>query len=97
MWTPASSIVSRPIHGVFTGDPIAITDEAWAIAKQGDAVAVREGNTAVYYVNMKRDIGYVGGQAGALGGNPSVQYIRLVIEGNSNLITSFPVSGIPTR
>ena len=45
-------------------------------------------------VDMGRPIGYVGGRAGAAGGNPAVDYIRLVVENGNHVVTSYPVSGI---
>jgi hypothetical protein len=87
--------VGRPIHGVFSGDALALTDEAWSIAQNGGAVAIQQGQPTSYFVNMGRDVGYVGGQAGAAAGNPSVSYIQIVVQNGNEVVTSFPVSGIP--
>ncbi|MFC8734554.1 hypothetical protein ACFT5B_19025, partial [Luteimicrobium sp. NPDC057192] len=90
----ANDIPARPMHGVFDGDAISLTDEAWDAVKSGRGFAVQQGNKTVYHVNMGRPVGFIGGQVGAAAGNPAVGVIRLVTQGDS-VITSFPVAGIP--
>ncbi|NKY39211.1 hypothetical protein [Cellulomonas septica] len=85
----------RSKHGVFTEDPLAATDEAWAIARRGPVVSFTNGDRTSYYVNMQRDVGYVGGEPGSTAGHPKVSYMVLGIENGNHVITSFPVSGIP--
>ena len=88
---------ARPLHGVFSGDALELTDEAWGIAQNGaGVVTIQQGPRTVYYVNMGRDVGYIGGATGAATGNPSVTYIQIVVENGNEIVTSFPVSGIPT-
>jgi hypothetical protein len=89
-----ADIPARPRHGVFDGDSIDLTEEAWVLAKNGSSVTMQQGHRTVHYVNMGRDVGYAGGQVGAAAGNPRLSYIQMVMEGD-NVITSFPVSGIP--
>lgn len=87
--------VSRPVHGVFTGRALDLTDEAWGLAQTGGAFTVQQGQRTLYFVDMGRPVGYVGGQAGAATGNPTVNYVQLVMQNGDELVTSFPVSGIP--
>jgi hypothetical protein len=89
-----ADIPARPRHGVFDGDPIDLTEEAWVLAKNGSSVTMQQGQRTVHYVNMGRDVGYAGGQVGASVGNPPLSYIQMVMEGDK-VITSFPASGIP--
>ncbi len=83
-------------HGVFDGDRaeiFAVVDEAYLIGiKRGppQAKIKKERGRTIYTVNMKRKIGYIGGQTGKRKKNPPVYYIRLVLEGK-NVITAFPL------
>lgn len=91
----ASDIPNRPgAHGVFTVDALPATDEAWVAVRRGAAVAQPQGPRTVYFVNMHREVGFVGGQSGVASGNPSVTYVKLVLQGD-NVISSYPVAGIP--
>ena len=69
-----------------------LIDEAWLIAKGGGPrVQIKpQGIRTVYRVDMERIIGFIGGQEGSALGNPSTNFIRLVIEGINDLITAFP-------
>ncbi|MCM3921855.1 hypothetical protein ND748_09320 [Frankia sp. AiPs1] len=91
--------VSRPMHGVFS-DPskaLEIVDEAYLKAQAGDGIAVRQGSRTVYYVNMDRAVGYIGGTVGRQAGNPTVQVVQLVLEQGNHVVTAFPVAGMPVR
>ncbi|MDC7120212.1 hypothetical protein OMK64_01525 [Cellulomonas fimi] len=91
----AADVPTRPgAHGVFIVDPLRTTDEAWRAARRGDAVVQVQGPRTVYFVNMQRDVGFVGGQSGVTSGNPPVSYIKIVTEGD-HVISSYPVAGIP--
>ncbi|QHT55157.1 hypothetical protein GXP71_02995 [Cellulomonas sp. H30R-01] len=91
----AADAPTRPgAHGVFTADPLRTTDEAWGAVLRGDAVVQVQGRRRVFYVNMHRDVGFVGGQSGVASGNPSVSYIKLVTVGD-HVISAYPVAGIP--
>ena len=81
-------------HGVFDGGPkgaIAVIDEAWRLAKKRGMAPQVEGDRSAYTVALGRRIGYLGGEAGARRGHPSLQRVFLVVETDtSNLITAFP-------
>jgi hypothetical protein len=82
-------------HGVFfVQDPqqvVALIDEAFGLARRGEHTTTRqEDDRRVHTVDMRRVIGYVGGESGARSGHPEVRRIRLVLQG-SDLITAFPV------
>jgi hypothetical protein len=82
-------------HGVFDSDDpatvVRLVDEAYVKALAGeDSTSDREGDQTVYLIDMKRRVGYVGGQSGNRRGKPAAHYIRLVVQGD-RLITAFPV------
>lgn len=82
-------------HGVFDSDDpatvVRLVDEAYVKALAGeDSKSDREGDQTVYMIDMKRRVGYVGGQSGNRRGKPPAHYIRLVVQGD-RLITAFPV------
>lgn len=84
-------------HGVFNGAGkqqavLALIDEAYLKALRGgrDVQKKKEGSRIVYTVEMRRPVGYVGGQVGRKQGNPAAHQIRLVLEG-TNVITAFPL------
>ena len=86
---------SRPgLHGVFDGDAddlFAVIDEAYLLVKQRSpqVQSKREQNRMVHDVNLRRRIGFVGGQEGRRKGNPPATHVRLVLE-DDRVITAFP-------
>ena len=87
---------SRPVHSVFEpGDEravFAVIDEAYLIADlEGPPRArkIDERGRTVWIVDMRRPVGYVGGQKGKRKGYPKVNGIKLVLDGR-NVITAFP-------
>ncbi len=91
-----SDVADRTVpHGVFFDDPLEMTDAAWRIARGGGAIATTSGRRTSYFVDMGRPIGWIGGAPGAAFDNPPVRYIRLIIQDADEVITSYPVSGIP--
>ena len=81
-------------HGVFDGGEdqvFATIDEAYLLVKQNSPQVKQEvdGDRTVYEVNMKRRIGFVGGQTGRRTGKPAANYVRLVLE-DREVITAFP-------
>lgn len=86
---------ARPVHGVFDGDReeiLALLDDAYRLAlERGPPVQVeRDGARTVYTIDMKRRVGFVGGETGRRDGHPDATHIRLVLE-DRNVITAFPV------
>lgn len=86
----------KPVHGVFEGDEYtirAMIDEAYLIAElRGPPQAKKEveGERTIWKVDMKRKIGYLGGETGKRKGKPALTGIQLVLEG-ANVITAYPI------
>lgn len=86
----------KPVHGVFEGDEFkvrAMIDEAYLIADlRGPPQAKKntEGQRTIWKVDMKRKVGYLGGQVGKRKGRPPLTGIQLVLEGQ-NVITAYPI------
>lgn len=82
-------------HGVFdSDDPIEVVrliDEAYGIAQTGkDTKSDPAGNRIAYTINLRRRIGYIGGQSGNRRGKPAARHLKLVLEGD-RVITAFPI------
>ena len=82
-------------HGVFDANDaagvVAVLDEAYERAITGRDVSTRKDNgRTVHTVDLRRRIGYVGGQSGNQQGHPVAKHIRLVLEDN-RVITAYPV------
>lgn len=82
-------------HGVFDpGDPrtvIATIDEAYSQAlADRDTETERDDRRTIYAVDLRRPVGYIGGQSGARKGHPTARRVKLVVEGE-RLITAFPI------
>ena len=83
-------------HGVFSAGKegtLGVVDEAWSIAKQGgsNVQVVPQGARTQYIVDMGKNIGYVGGQEGAILGNPGTQKVMIIVENGNEVVTAFPV------
>lgn len=82
-------------HGVFDSNDVQevvdLVDEAYRKAERGvDTRERREGDRTVYVVDMRRRVGYVGGQSGGRRGHPPAEHIQLVLVGEK-LITAYPL------
>lgn len=86
----------KPVHGVFEGDEYqvrALVDEAYLIADlRGPPQAKKsvEGNRTIWKVDMKKRVGYLGGEVGKRKNNPALTGVQLVLEGQ-NVITAYPI------
>ena len=85
---------NRPVHSVFEGgrnDILAVIDEAYSLVKS-NSPRVRSsesrGNDA-HVIRMQRKIGYEGGQKGKRNGYPSLENVKLILDGN-RVITAYP-------
>ena len=84
-------------HGVFAVDSdeevFALIDEAYELIKQDsnrvDKEPSRGDGKQAYVVDMKRKIGFKGGQSGRRSGNPPLTRIKLVLADN-RVITAYP-------
>lgn len=87
--------LSKPVHGVFSGDRdqiLAWIDIAFEKGKKGGKGVKREEqrDRLVYTVDLGEKIGYVGGQVGERKNHPPCRYLRLVIEGRNEVVTAYP-------
>ena len=83
--------LAKEIHGIFVGDSVALTKEAWERAQQMGIQRVAENGAEVLYVPMGRQVGWLGGQAGAQTAIP-LDTVKIVLKaGTDKLITAFPV------
>ena len=87
---------NRPSHGVFSAqgdDVFRLLDEAYEHVKsksnQLKKAEESRGNMA-YVIDMKRKIGFKGGQSGKRAGNPSLYKVKLIIAGQNRVITAYP-------
>ena len=80
-------------HGVFNGDSVAITNEAWGIAQsRGMSPFLSKDGVDIYRVPMGRNVGYAGGgNATELAGVPHNTVEIIVRRGTNQLITAYPV------
>ncbi|MFN9720030.1 MAG: hypothetical protein ACK58L_15130 [Planctomycetota bacterium] len=90
---------SKPVHGVFIGDGdrdvvLALIDEAFDKSKKGgkDVRTDEEGARTVFTVNMKRRVGFTGGQEGKRRNNPECRFIRIVVEREREVISAYPTN-----
>jgi hypothetical protein len=84
--------LSRPVHGVFTVgadacDVFDLLDEVDAGIDDGAAVGCGDG---CYDMDMRREVGIVGGTQGSAAGHPSTTWVRIVIHGD-DVITAYPI------
>lgn len=84
---------SKPVHGVFDDEAtvFALVDEAYQKVKSrsDDVRTEQDGRRTSHVVKMRRRIGFKGGRNGKRAGNPPLDRIKLVLEGNE-VITAFP-------
>lgn len=89
-------VPSKPVHGVFNGDKneiLSLLDEVWTMSKERGPPEVetkQERGRTVITANLKRVIGYTGGESGKRKGYPKCSKVRLVVEGQK-VITAYPV------
>lgn len=82
------NIKRKEDHGVFYGDPIDVTNKAWA--KKGNIKPIVDGNNEVYYIPYSNS-GYAGGLKGQ---GQNLTHVTIVVQrGTNNIITSFPSYG----
>ena len=86
---------TRPTHGVFyaQGDEVfQLIDEAYALVKRNSnrVKSERSNGKMAHVINMKRKIGFKGGQSGKRANNPVLYKIKLILVGNNRVITAYP-------
>lgn len=87
--------LDKPVHGVFVGsreEIFALIDEGYQLTQKRGPPLVKkevEGDRTVYLIDMKRKVGYLGGQVGKRKNHPPCRLLQLVLEGDE-VITAFP-------
>ncbi|MBN6078295.1 hypothetical protein HYE59_12395 [Aggregatibacter actinomycetemcomitans] len=80
--------LQKQSHGVFYGDPVKVTNEAWQ--NRGGVVPIIEGGTDVYHI-PRANSGYSGGYSGQ---GQNLNHVTIVMRtGTNQIITAFPSSG----
>ena len=64
----------------------------WVTSQNKDVRKEEEGERVVFTVNMKRPVGFMGGQEGERRGNPECRFIRIVLENDNEVISAFPTN-----
>lgn len=82
-------------HGVFDGSPDEILqrlDQAYKLVKfkSSDVRSEPDGQRTAYTINMKKRVGYIGGETGKRQDHPTARKIKLVLEG-ARVITAYPL------
>jgi len=84
--------LQKPSQGVFYGDPVAVTNDAWAIA-QTQGIKPITANGVDIYVIPRPNSGYSGGYKGV---GENLNSVTILTEaGTSKMITSYPGNGTP--
>jgi filamentous hemagglutinin len=84
--------LQKPSQGVFYGDPVAVTNDAWAIA-QTQGIKPITANGVDIYVIPRPNSGYAGGYKGV---GDNLNFVTILTEpGTSKMITSYPGNGTP--
>lgn len=95
---------NRALHGVYSGNRNVFdqVDDAYTRSQSATTGVVREptqmtakGPLDVSTSSGGSPVGYVGGRNGAAAGNPAASYDRLVIRNGNEVISAYPVAGIP--
>ncbi len=80
--------LKKPKQGVFNGDPIRTTEEAWVKVQQNKIQPVVQANgNLIYDVPMGRPIGWEGGSKGS---GAQLTSVRIVTTSKAQVVTSFP-------
>ncbi len=93
----ADDAPQRTFHGVFSGDPFEVLDEAWLKAREGGLAAYQPGSpNSSYFVVFDDNIGYSGGTWGAQRAYPTTNVVQIVLNNaTGEVITAYPVHQIP--
>jgi filamentous hemagglutinin len=87
-----SNNLQKPSHGVFYGEPVAVTNEAWSLAQQTGVKPVTVGGADIRVI-PRPNSGYSGGFAGQ---GQNLDSVTIVTQkGTNKIITAFPGSGLP--
>lgn len=90
--THGAQDVQKATHGVFYGDPVDVTNNAWAIGQRLKIKPVFA-NDADFYIIPRPNSGYAGGFAGQ---GQNYNTVTIVTQpGTNKLITGYPGNGLP--
>src|SRR5262249_1219608 len=80
--------IAKPIHGVFEGDPVIATQEAWWKAQASVVSPIPQGVRDVFIVPMGYKVGW---QGGATGTGAALENIVIVVDrATGEIVTSYP-------
>ena len=84
----------RPTHGVFDAkgdDVFRLVDEAYKLVKSKSKQVKSENSKGkmAHVIDMKRRIGFKGGQAGKRSNNKPLYKVKLILAGE-NIVTAYP-------
>jgi RHS repeat-associated protein len=83
---------AKASHGVFTGDPVVVTNEAWSVAQARGIQPASIGGTDIYRVPMGKNVGYAGGADAMSAFGIPHQTVEIVVQkGTNKIITAYPV------
>ena len=81
--------ISKLEHGVFYGNPIEVTNEAWAIAQEQNIRPILIGGRD-HYIIPRANSGFA---SGAIGNRENLNHVLLITEhGTNQIVTSLPSS-----
>jgi hypothetical protein len=84
--------LQKQYHGVFYGDPVTVTNEAWALAQQLGLKPISVGGVDIYVI-PRPNSGWMGGFAGQ---GQNLNCVTIITKkGTHQLITAFPGKGLP--
>jgi len=84
--------LQKPVQGVFYGDPVTVTENAWSIAAEAGIAPIQHGGVDIYVI-PRPNSGYAGGFSGQLQNLDMVTIITRI--GTHELITAYPGNGTP--
>jgi RHS repeat-associated protein len=81
----ATDNLDKSLHGIFNGDPIQMTNDAWA--NKGNIEPILDRGDDVYYIPYEN----AGIEGGARGSGETLNYIKVVtVTGTNKIITAYP-------
>jgi hypothetical protein len=88
----AANNLQKPLHGVFYGDPVAVTNDAWAIAQQQGITPIRVYGLD-FYIVPRPNSGWAGGLAGQ---GQNLNGVTIITRpGTNQIITAYAGNGTP--
>ena len=78
---------NKPAHGMFFDDGVTVTNEAWARAQK---MGLKPDASGKLTVPMDRQVGWLGGKAGAEASVPLNSVTIIVKPGTNQIITAYP-------